>query len=46
MGVGAYSDELGASLATYASLMVTGSVPVKFEKWNRNLLPEKHARIG
>ena len=35
-----------ADLATYASLMVTGSVPVRFEKWNRNLVPEKQARIG
>ena len=35
-----------ADLAIYASLMVTGSVPVRFEKWNRNLFPEKQARIG
>ncbi len=35
-----------ADLATYASLIVTGSVPVRFEKWNRNLHPEKQARIG
>lgn len=35
-----------ADFAIYASLMVTGSVPVRFEKWNRSLFPEKHARIG
>ncbi len=39
-------DEDCAECATYASLIVTGSVPVRFEKWNRNLFPEKHARIG
>ena len=35
-----------ADFATYASLICTGSVPVRFEKWKRNLLPEKQARIG
>ena len=35
-----------ADFATYASLICTDSVPVRFEKWKRNLLPEKQARIG
>ena len=35
-----------ADFATYASLICTESVPVRFEKWKRNLLPEKQARIG
>lgn len=42
--VAAYDD--CADFAMYASLMVTGSVPVRFEKWKRNLFPEKQARIG
>jgi hypothetical protein len=39
-------DEDCAECATYASEIVTGSVPVRFEKWNRNVFPEKQARIG
>ena len=35
-----------ADFVTYASLICTESVPVRLEKWKRNLLPEKQARIG